>query len=877
MRRFFPRRSEPAINQATQAQAIPPQTNNWPLFRTAWRRFRRRPMQYLLLIAGVAVGVAMMVSVDLANGSASRAFSLSTDAVAGRTTQRIVGGPAGLDEAVYSRLRTELGFAPAAPVVEGYVLSPMTGDQPMRLVGIDPFAEPPFRNYLGPDQQSAAAGLEAFLSEPNTLLISGDLAGRYGLALGDFVTLDYGGQLISMRLVGLLEPADKAGRSALEGLLFTDIATAQEVFSMVGRLSHIDLLVEDEADLENLAPYLPAGARIEAAAARSNTLQQMASAFRLNLTALSLLALVVGMFLIYNTVTFSVVQRRKLFGILRCLGVTGGQLFSLILVEAAVLGLIGALLGLGAGVLLGRGMVGLVSQTINDFYFVVNVRSVAVPTGTLVKGLIVGVGAAVGAALVPAWEARRTVPQSSLYRSNLEDKARQAARWLLILFLVLGAGGILLLWLPGVSLIITFAGLFIVLIACAFLTPGITAASMNWLTPLGGSLLGPIGRLAPRDINRSLSRTSVAIAALMIAVAVIVGVSIMVGSFRQTVAQWLENTLQADIYISPPTLTASRIAGTLDDEIEATAHLAPGIRQIVSAWRQEIQAPELGRPVEVIAVSGDISNGNRRYAWIDGTENNLWQRLEEGEGIFVSEPLSLRENLGLPPGPITLMTESGPRAFPVLAIFYDYSSDQGSILIHQSLFTRWWGPAPATSLGLFVSPGENAEEIARELQVQFQGRRDVVVQSNLSVRGNALDIFDRTFAITAALQLLAVVVAFIGVLSALMSLQLERGRELGILRATGMTVRQLWQLTLLETGLMGATAGLLAMPVGWLLAWILIYVINRRSFGWTLQMDLEPVYFLQALAVAVVAALLAGIYPALRSGNMVITTAIREE
>jgi putative ABC transport system permease protein len=862
-----------------QAHATQPsfQISNLPLFRTAWRRFRRRPMQYILLVLGVAVGVAMMVSVDLANGSASRAFSLSTDTVAGKTTHRIAGGPAGLDEAIYSHLRTELGFAPAAPVVEGYVLSPDTGDQPMRLVGIDPFAEPPFRSYLGPDQQTAAVGLEAFLSEPNTIFISSDLAGHYGLALGDYISLDHGGHLISMRLVGFLEPADKAGRLALEGLLFTDIATAQEIFGMVGRLSHVDLLVEDESDLETLAVFLPAGARIELAAARANALQQMASAFRLNLTAMSLLALVVGMFLIYNTVTFSVIQRRKLFGILRCLGVTGGQLFILILAEAAVLGLIGALLGLGAGVLLGRGMVGLVSQTINDFYFVVNVRSVAIPTATLIKGLVVGVSAAMGAALIPAWEARRTVPQSSLYRSSLEEKAQQAVRWLLLLFLVLSAAGISLLWLPDVSLIITFVGLFIILIACAFLTPGITAALMNRLTPLGGALMGPIGRMAPRDINRSLSRTSVAIAALMIAVAVIVGVSIMVGSFRQTVAQWLENTLQADIYISPPTLTASRISGTLDDDIVAAAQLTPGIKQIVSAWRQEVQAPDLARPVEVVAVSGDISNGNRSYVWIDGQADDLWTRLSDGEGILISEPLSLGENLGNPPAPITLMTESGPREFPVLAIFYDYSSDQGSILIHQELFTRWWGAAPATSLGLFISPGENADEITKTLQQQFQGRRDVVVQSNLSVRGNALDIFDRTFAITAALQLLAVVVAFIGVLSALMSLQLERSRELGILRATGMTVRQLWQLTLLETGLMGATAGLLAMPVGWLLAWILIYVINRRSFGWTLQMDLEPAYFLQALAVAVAAALLAGIYPALRSGNMVIATAIREE
>jgi putative ABC transport system permease protein len=400
---------------------------------------------------------------------------------------------------------------------------------------------------------------------------------------------------------------------------------------------------------------------------------------------------------------------------------------------------------------------------------------------------------------------------------------------------------------------------------------------MRWLAPLFGKYFGPVGRMAPRDIQRSLSRTSVAIAALMIAVAVIVGVSIMVGSFRQTVAQWLENTLRADIYLSPPSLTASRVVGTLDEDVVSTSAEVPGVERVVTAWRLDIDSPDFGRPIEVIAVDGDISDGNRRFAWVSGTREDLWQRFSEGQGILVSEPLALRESLGEPPTAIELQTESGPTTFPVLAIFYDYSSDQGNILIHQDLFSQWWDPVQATSVGLFVSPDADVDQVASAIQEQFRGRSDVVVQSNVSVRGNALDIFDRTFAITAALQLLAIVVAFIGVLSALMSLQLERSRELGILRATGMTVSQLWQLTLLETGLMGSTAGILAMPVGWLLAWILIYVINRRSFGWTLQMDLEPAYFLQALAVAVIAAILAGIYPAYRLSKMVIASAIREE
>jgi putative ABC transport system permease protein len=481
------------------------------------------------------------------------------------------------------------------------------------------------------------------------------------------------------------------------------------------------------------------------------------------------------------------------------------------------------------------------------------------------------------ASIIPAWEAMRTTPQSSLRRSSLENTARKATRWLLLIFLLLSGVGIGLLALEDVNLIITFVGLFAVLIGSAFATPSLTIRMMKVVTPVTNRLFGTIGRMAPRDIVRSLSRTTVASAALMIAVAVIVGVSIMIGSFRQTVSQWLNNTLQADIYVSPPALTASRIQGTLPQEAVDTVETWPGVDWMVTAWHSEIQVIGPDRPIEVVAVDGDVSNGNRTYAWIGGPADTLWERLDAGEGIYISEPYIIREDLPIPPPPITLMTDSGAHEFPVLAVFYDYSSDRGSIMMSQNLFRQWWSPRPATTAGLFVETGEDSNAIAADLQDHFSGRTDVTVSSNQSVRNNALDIFDRTFAITAALQLLSVLVAFIGVLSALMSLQLEKTRELGVLRATGMTIRQLWQLTLLETGLMGATAGLIAMPVGWVLAWILINIINRRSFGWTLQMNLEPAFFLQAFLVAVIAALLAGIYPALRLGNMEIATAVREE
>lgn len=854
--------------------------SNLPLYRLAWRRLRRRPLQYVLFVLGVAIGVAMMVSIDLANGSARRAFTLSTNAITGKTTHRIFGGPTGLDEDLYRRIRVEAGFFPAAPIVEGYVGAPALGGQPFRLVGVDPFAEPPFRDYFAPAGDGAGLAVDAlvnFLVVPNSVILAEDTAAAAGLGLGDALALDISGRPVEAVVVGLLRPADSVSRRALAGILFTDIASAQEMLGMAGRLSHIDLIVAGDEPPADVVVLLPPGATLETAAARGNAIQQMAAAFELNLSALSMLALVVGMFLIYNTVTFSVIQRRPLFGILRCLGVTGGQLFALILGEAAVLGLVGALLGLGLGLLLGRGMVGLITQTINDFWFSVNVRDVAVPMATLVRGLIVGVGASLLAALAPAVEAARTAPQSTLRRSTLESRVRRLLPWLVVAWGVLTAAGVGLLGLRGGGLITAFGGLFAVLIAAALPVPAVTAGLMALFAPLGGWLFGVIGRMAPRDIARSLSRTSIAIAALMTAVSVIVGVSIMVGSFRGTVIQWLDQTLQADIYISPPGATANRVAGSLDPQLVGDLKVWPGVARAVTSHSVQIELPEFGRLVQLVAVNGDVSRGNRPYAWVRDGLAHPWAALEAGEGIIISEALALKEGLPMPPPPIVLPTAAGPRAFPVLAVFYDYSSDQGTIFIDNDLYADMWGDTTVSAVGLIVEPGVAVDAVIDEIRAALGGRQDVLVQSNEALRRGSLEIFDRTFAITSTLRLLAIVVAFIGVLSALMSLQLERGRELATLRATGMTRPQLWALTLLETGLMGIVAGLLALPVGYVLAWILVYVINVRSFGWTLQMDLRPEYFAQALAVAVVAALLAGIYPSIRAGRMEIAAALREE
>ena len=848
-----------------------------PLWRLAWRRMLQRPLQYILMICGVTVGVAMMVSVDVANHSAGRAFGLSVEAVAGRTTHRLTGGPSGIGETLYPHLRKSAAGIPAAPVVEDYVSASELGETPLRLLGVDLFAEGPFRDYFPFGEAGMEDGIVRLLTDPRAVVLSKNLAKRHGLSLGDNITLVYGGREIRATAAGFLAPTNALQQEALEGILFCDIATAQEMLGMHGRLSRIDLIAEDRDDLSAVKAILPDGVTLETAEAQSNALRQMTGAFELNLTALSLLAMVVGMFLIYNAVSFSVVERRKLFGILRCLGATGGQLFSLVLVEAAVVGFVGALFGLGLGVFLGRFMVGLVTQTINDLYFVLSVREFAVPAATLAKGLIVGTGASVLAALAPAAEAMATTPQHTLTRSSLEESSRRSLPDVTVAGGGLSLAGFLLLMMPGESLAIAFSGLFVLLFGMALLTPAITVGLMQIIAPLAAHCFGILGRMASRGIVRNLSRTAVAIAALMIAVSVIVGVSVMIGSFRATVSGWLENTFQADIFLSPPSLSAGRVQESLDPEAVQLAAGFTGVRKAVTARQVRIMDSEMGRMVDMVAVDGDVSDGSRPYRFVDGERDTLWDLFLAGEGVMISEALFHRKNMDLPPAPIALMTDKGPRRFPVLAIYYNYTSDAGSIMMGRSLYRANWDDPRISSVALFIDDDRDIGSTVEALQKTLRGRQDVLIQSSRSLRVAALKVFERTFTITAALQLLATVVAFIGVLSTLMSLQLERTRELGMLRATGMTTGQMWRLTFLETGIMGAVAGLLALPVGWVLAWMLIHVINVMSFGWSMEMTVSPGLFAEAFAVSLAAALLAGIYPAYRLSGMNIPEAIRQE
>ncbi len=490
------------------------------------------------------------------------------------------------------------------------------------------------------------------------------------------------------------------------------------------------------------------------------------------------------------------------------------------------------------------------------------------------KGTVIGLAATLVSAAVPALEAASVQPREALSRSMLESKTRQLVRYAGPAGLLLIVVGIGLLAVNSSNLTYSFLGTFAVIVAFAALTPLATIGLMRLAGPLTGRIWGTLGRMAPREVVNSLSRTAIAVAALMVAISVIIGVSIMVSSFRFTVVTWLDQTLQGDIYISPPSLTATQNSNVLSEAALAVIENQLGVERLDSVRSVEVDSPS--GPIQIAAAKNPDTSEERIFQSADGSPEEVAVALADG-AVIVSEPLANRLEIPETGGSLVLFTDLGRHEFPVAGIYFDYASSQGTALMTQEVYRQYWDDLAITAVALRLAPETDPDMFIQTLQAELAPVQQLLVRPNGILREEVLEVFDRTFDITTALQLLATLVAFIGVLSALFSQQIEKQRQFGILRAVGLSVGQLWRLVLLETGLMGAVAGLLALPTGLALSWILIFIINRRSFGWTLQMQISPEPFIQAMLIAIVAALLAGIYPAFRISRRITADAIRFE
>ena len=841
------------------------------LWQSSLRFLLKHPWHFLLSILGVALGVAMVISIDLSNSSAQRAFSLSAEALTGKTTHQIQGSGDFLSDQVYRDLRLTTGYRNSAPVIDGY--GTLQGlDRTFQILGVDPIAEGPFRDF---SSQDGGIDLAKFITGQPTAVISESVLADLAKNIGDSIQVSVGGRLFDLLVVGAIATDDKRSQQALESVLLIDINTAQQLFGMASQLSRIDLIIPNENEesiIASLSAGLPVGTRLVSTSSRTDTLSQMTRAFELNLQALSLLALLVGMFLIYNTMTFSVVQRLPLIGRLRALGVTKSEILSMILKEAVIIGLIGTILGITAGIGLAQFLLGLVTQSINDLYFVLSVQELTIEIALILKAIILGLGATLLAAFWPAREASEAEVSTVLRRSSSESRLVQRLPAISLIGLIIGlvGGGILLL--PNGGIIAGYSSLLFVIIGFSLFIPALMVGLAAVIRPIFGALSGLIGKMSVRGVVTELSRTSVAVAALVVAVAASVGVGVMVDSFRVTVVSWLESQLQADIYVQPPSVVARKADAQLQTELVQLLKETEGVESVHTVFSEDVMTTFGSSNLVTTSLGVKASKSYQTKEIQDG----FWEQFAQEKVIMISEAYAYRFGIGINDS-LGIMTDKGMQYFPIRAIYFDYASDMGTVTMNRSLYDRYFDNRAISGLALYANDQTEVNVLVDRLRNRAAGVQDVFIRSNKGLREASIEIFDRTFTVTVVLRLLAVMVAFVGILSSLMALQLERAREHAVLRANGMTPGQLWNYVITQTGVMGVIAGVLSIPLGLLISYVLVYVINLRSFGWTLEFMVSPSLLIQAVGLAVGAALLAGIYPSWKMARANPTEALRSE
>jgi putative ABC transport system permease protein len=630
-----------------------------------------------------------------------------------------------------------------------------------------------------------------------------------------------------------------------------DISNAQEIFGRQGRIDHIDLIIEKDRAL--LESDLPSGLRLTDKGARKSSLKALLYSFQLNLAAMSLLALLVGIFLIYNFSMFSALSRREDLSLLMTLGAKRKELVAAFLLESLILGALGAGLGIGFGYLVALLSMERVSSTISDIYFFLHVDQIRLTANIALSGLAVGFAATLTGAGTPAIEVAGTPPVVGMKRRSIEDRAQSMKGGLTLLGTILFLASILAAWASRFSIFWGFLSAFGVTLAFALLTPSLLWSFCRYasiaLKKATGSLTG---FMAARNISASLSRTSIAVAALAVALSMTIGVDTMIHSFRESVRLWLEGALQGDLYISPST---TKWEHTLPPELVESLMKDPDMAGVERYATHEVYLDD--RPVRLRVIDGATLERFAHFHFLDKGVDP-WEELKQG-GLFISESLAYKS--GLSRGDtIELETPNGPKSFPIAAMIRDYSSDQGAIQMDRETFLQSWDDRSVQSMALFLKPGVDPQGVRSRIMAKFPGLGRAMA-TNQSMRENILTIFDKTFAPTGALKGVTLVVALLGVAAALMAIFIERSNEMKLLSYLGMRPGQLMVMNLYQALLMGLAAFLISVVCGIALTYIITLAINYRSFGWSVDIRFDIWIFLKTFLITGLACLASSIYP----------------
>ena len=834
------------------------------LLLALYQGHRRAPGQALLMLLGLSLSVAVVVAIDVSINSAQSAFADARRALSGAATHQIISDADPVPQSLLAELRKQ-GLRRSAPVIDLEAIHAADGRR-LRLFGIDPMSELQMRPWLSGDAGNTdieSPGFRQLIGDVDGALIAAGMARQLGLAAGSTLNVRVDGHDLAFVVRGLM--ADEALPEAARDWIILDLAAAQRALGSNG-YSRIDLQI-DQVTAESIARTLPAGLRLLATTEQDTQLASMSRAFEINLKALSLLAMLVGLFVVFQTLSFLTLRRGAMIGLWRALGVGRRLLAALLLAEAALTGLIAALIGMALGILLGRLLLLGIDGTYAELYGRGASGGLSISPWLLAKAAGLSMLGALFAVALPLLDVLRLSTLSALGRarsSALEDNPQtRRVRGLALPALLLFALGVALLKLGPENLSNAFVALFICLIAALGLVPWLAYGVLLGLERvLGQARVLPQWLLA--GSRRGLGRTGIALAALSLAIATVIGMSSMIHSFRSAVSQWIDRSLQADVYVS------ARGRGALPPDLIETAAALPGVRQL-SQTRRSQRMLDSG-PIDVVGLSLPIE-ARDGFDWIAADPDMVWQQFAAGEAL-ISEPLATRLKLQLGDS-LDLPGAEGLAPVRVAAIYRDYASSQGVLTLALDHYQSRFADMAVGAIGLYAD-ADSVAALTRNLEALSADQPGVQVVSAESIRERTLAVFARTFAVTDLLRLLAGLIAVVAVVGALSALAIERQREFALLRSLGLSGSSLLRLQWLQASLLGLMAGLLALPIGIGLAVLLIDVINRRSFGWSMQLQLPWDQLLTAIGVAVVSAMLAGTLPARTQRRKTLAQQLRE-
>ncbi len=810
----------------------------------------------VLQLLGIAIGVSAAVGMTLASRSALQSLGSAVDFLRGGATHTIERPAGPMEEKVLAGLLADPAVKYFTPVIDRKVR--IEGDDQVRLLGLDPFLDKEIRPITARIGESESSDVRErifsdFLFDPRAVLVDEGLAKRLGLSAGS----------ILRTLQGPLQVIYVFPNPTGEPLIITDIGHAQELFDMSGYIDRADLVVNDE---EPFRARWAMGFKIESNRQKGETLSALLKAFKLNLQALSLFALFVCVFLIYNTAMFAVVSRRKDAGILLSLGASRLQIAAAFLVEVLLLGAAGGALGGVLGYLLSGFLVKIVGSAISTLYFPLSPSALPWSFWNLAGGVFLGSAAGIIGCMPSLLELGRLQPIHVLRGRTASRGTSGRAKRIAVTGTFCMAIAAALFGFSFLHVYVGFAGAFVFLIGASLFAGFMILLFVPALKQLFSRVMGLSGKIAIGNIKENLGRTSVAVAAFMIALSLSIGLGSMIDSFRHSLVWWMNSQLRGELYIS--TKGDVNVPEDFYEELKKI----PGIGGI-DIFRN-VQITFRGKPASITSIDAAVLQRYDRFVWFEGGGEN-WEPVKQGS-VIVSESFSRRFNVKKGDR-VTIEGADGPRDLPVAAVFYDYSTEHGVIMMDRSTYLRLFRDRTINSLGIFIDEtNTDRRRIIAEVKRRASAR-GLPFATREEFHKKILDLFDGTFAVTRSMRVLAVIVAFFGIAGALMTLFVERRKEFGIYRALGFTTGDVARMTIAESLGMGLISFFMSILVGTAFAFILIKVINLQSFHWTVfyHFTLQP-YLVTALT-ALAASLAAAAYPVLSVFRKYPVMQIREE